>query len=356
MKRLVNILLTACIASTLLIPTAAAPVTFSDVPTSAWYYSDVSDVQQYGIIEGVGNNKFLPSGSLTYAQAITMASRSHAYLKDEKITQEGFQYWYEPYLNYALSHELIQRASLPANLNEPCSRYAMAQMFYSVIQNENNVILNQVNSVPDLPYNTSAFPVYSLYRFGILSGNDKYGTFAPDRSITRAETAAILNRLLDQDKRKTFTLEKKPMLLSLDLSCAWTHSEEYTDSWYNEYGQYEEFSTLYKTTIAFMNDGKFYGFYYIPNSGFWETFRGNYIADDIYLDMTYTFPDEDPFTVKYEIYVLPDGHDFTLRQIGEIGLFTDNVDGTILDFWKDSTYNAITCKNECMNRWGTYFE
>lgn len=354
MKSIISILLTACIASTLLIPTVAAPVTFSDVSASAWYYSDVSNVQQYGIIEGVGDNKFLPNAVLSYGQAVAMAARAYAYIHGETIPT--LERWYEGPINYAIEKGVIRSQEIPSDINLPCDRQTMANMFYMVIDDQENILLNNVQSIPDVELSGGSANIYALYRFGILAGSDKCGTFRPQASITRAETAAIINRILDQDKRKTFTLEKKPMLLSLDLSRAWTHSEEYTDSWFNEFGQYEEFSTLYKTTIAFMNDGKFYGFYYTPNSGFWETFRGNYIANDIYLDMTYIFPDEDPFTVKYEIYVLPDEHDFTLRQIGETGLFVDNVDGTILDFWKDSTYNATTCKNECINKWGSYSE
>ena len=42
---------------------------------------------------------------------------------------------------------------------------------------------------------------------GVLTGNDSRGTFRPDSSITRAEASAILNRVLDASKRKTFTLE-----------------------------------------------------------------------------------------------------------------------------------------------------
>ena len=52
--------------------------------------------------------------------------------------------------------------------------------------------------------------VFYLYNQGVLTGSDAYGTFNPYSQITRAETAAILNRVLDTSKRKTFTLTDTP--------------------------------------------------------------------------------------------------------------------------------------------------
>ena len=48
--------------------------------------------------------------------------------------------------------------------------------------------------------------VYKLYRAGVLTGNDEKGTFAPLTSITRAEAAAIVSRMVDVNNRKTVSL------------------------------------------------------------------------------------------------------------------------------------------------------
>ena len=40
----------------------------------------------------------------------------------------------------------------------------------------------------------------------ILTGNDEKGTFAPLTSITRAEAAAIVSRMVDVNNRKTVSL------------------------------------------------------------------------------------------------------------------------------------------------------
>ena len=48
--------------------------------------------------------------------------------------------------------------------------------------------------------------VLKLYRAGILTGNDEAGTFAPTTNIKRSEVAAIVNRMMNEEIRKTFAL------------------------------------------------------------------------------------------------------------------------------------------------------
>ena len=75
MKKILGVplLVIALVLSMVILP-ANAIAAFSDVSPSAWYANDVASVQQYGIINGTGNGKFSPNGTLTLAQAITMAT------------------------------------------------------------------------------------------------------------------------------------------------------------------------------------------------------------------------------------------------------------------------------------------
>ena len=51
-----------------------------------------------------------------------------------------------------------------------------------------------------------------LYRAGILSGNDGYGTFKPDSELKRCEAAAMFARLAGFSERSTQEPElKKPL-------------------------------------------------------------------------------------------------------------------------------------------------
>ena len=57
-RRTLPALLLAALLSLSLLTPAAAAARFSDVPASAWYASDVQDVQQYGILQGVGSRRY----------------------------------------------------------------------------------------------------------------------------------------------------------------------------------------------------------------------------------------------------------------------------------------------------------
>lgn len=50
-------------------------ITYTDVPKSAWYYETVCIAQKYGYINGVGNNKMDPTGTVTREQAATIIGR-----------------------------------------------------------------------------------------------------------------------------------------------------------------------------------------------------------------------------------------------------------------------------------------
>lgn len=212
-KRTVTMLVVLCTVITLQVPALAS---FRDVDSGAWYYNDVTEVQNYGILEGVGNNQFDPQGTLSLAQAVTMAARSYAYLHEETINKTDSP-WYSPYLSYALNHSICQAGEFGTKYDAPCSRMTMAILFERVLPKTNASNLNTINSLPDVREDGSGVAVYRLYREGILTGMDNYGTFHPDKTITRAETAAILNRLLDPSKRKSFTLEMIPVLSDQEL-------------------------------------------------------------------------------------------------------------------------------------------
>lgn len=55
------------LASTFIFPVNAASTIFTDVPSDAWYYDSVGYVYEKGWMNGTGNDRFSPDGSLTRA-------------------------------------------------------------------------------------------------------------------------------------------------------------------------------------------------------------------------------------------------------------------------------------------------
>ncbi len=88
-KRFVSVLLVLCVLFSVSITASAAGVSdFSDVKKGRWSYDAVCNARAKGYVNGVGNNKFDPRGSLTIAQLsqvlYNMAGKPRYLLGDRK--------------------------------------------------------------------------------------------------------------------------------------------------------------------------------------------------------------------------------------------------------------------------------
>lgn len=214
------------VLTVLVVPAGAA---FSDVPSSAWYAQDVAAVQKYGILEGTGNGKFSPDGNLTLAQAITMAARTYAYSNHETIPQTGGSAWYSNYVQYAAEKGICATGEFGTAYDNYCNRLTMAKLFARVIPAGTDQVINDVTSLPDVQAVPENQAVFDLYQLGILTGSDKYGTFHPYQYIKRSETAAILNRVLAPENRKSFTLEIPPSIEEIYAAATLQAWESFSD-------------------------------------------------------------------------------------------------------------------------------
>ena len=211
MKRWVKGLTAAGVAALLTVPAFAA---FSDVPENAWYAADVEAVQEYGIINGVGDNRFDPDGTLTIAEALTMAVRTNARHNSAEVpVAEGA--WYQGAVNYATENGMISGTEF-ADYNANATRAQMAYLFANALPESEYTAINNVTALPDVKGQTQySDEIFLLYNAGILTGSDKYGTFKPNDTIIRAEAAAIINRVVDPSKRKEVTIEDDDTIIEM---------------------------------------------------------------------------------------------------------------------------------------------
>jgi hypothetical protein len=183
--------------------------TFTDIGDSAstkpWYNGTIKNAYEYGLIAGVGNEKYDPSGNLTVAQAITIAGRIHSIYKYGTLNNfSGYtgETWYDGPVQYAKQEGLIS-SEFDSTLNNNISRSDMVYIWHEILQSKDLSELNQVISLPDVGTSSVAeIRIHTLYRAGILSGVDALGTFNPNTNITRAEAAAIFSRIVDVNQRK----------------------------------------------------------------------------------------------------------------------------------------------------------
>lgn len=310
-KRMAAVLL----AAALTIPcwNLGAKAAFSDVPSNAWYAQDVAAAERSGILQGTGNGRFSPDGNLTLAQAITMAARTYAYERGETIPKTGGSTWYSDFLQYASDKGICAIGEFGAAYDNFCNRLTMAKLFARVVPESTATQRNDVTSLPDVQSASENQAVFTLYQLGILTGSDKYGTFHPYQYIKRSETAAILNRVLNPDTRKSFTLEKAPTLEQI-------YANALVQAW-----------DYFKDDIEFAQDvgidmGDFgYVVYDIDNNGVPELLVG--------------FTGEDEAEFVYAAYTIQNYHAVCLftGSIPQGNVYQDNYvlhpNGVIENFW-----------------------
>ncbi len=213
--KLTSVALAAAVAAgAFFLPESHAESVFSDVPDSAWYAKDVYEVQAYGVINGVGDGRFNPDGELTLAEAITLAAKTRAYYDSEEIPNISNIWWYDDYVDYAQGKHIIDPTADYGEeaMLSPCSRMEMGFIFSNALPAH---IYNNINPdavIPDVPYPREGnggqsvqdyidYKIYVLYRAGILTGSDEFGTFNGSSTIKRSEAAAIINRVINKDRR-----------------------------------------------------------------------------------------------------------------------------------------------------------
>lgn len=180
---------------------------FTDIGEE-WYADSVRTVYEVGLMKGDSINTFNPNGKLTNAEAVAVAARIHSIYNYGKDNFNTTSPWYQSYIDYAILNNICDNNF---NSDDTAQRAFLAGIIVnatdsSVLSEKNSIADNSLSDVNGW-YEES---VYKLYRAGILCGNDKYGTFAPETSITRAEVAAILSRIVKPDKRVSFVPETKP--------------------------------------------------------------------------------------------------------------------------------------------------
>ena len=180
---------------------------FTDVPVHEWYYGDVLKAYQMELINGRDRTTFAPEANMTYAEAVKLASCMNQKYLDGTVTLTNGNPWYQTYVDYAKSHNIISR---DYSWDSKVTRAGYAEIFAHALPSSQLAAQNSIpnDSIPDVKINhNQAVEIYRLYRAGIITGVDDAGTFRPNSYIKRSEVAAILTRMMDKNSRKSFTLE-----------------------------------------------------------------------------------------------------------------------------------------------------
>lgn len=179
---------------------------FEDVKKDAWYHDEIVEAVYTGIINGKSETIFAPDDLLTYAEAVKLAAcMSQVYLNGEVTLTLGTP-WYQPYADYCKINNIITK---DYDYNQNATRGGYIEIFANALPDS---AFEDINNIPDgsiLDVKTSAsyaHYVYKLYRAGIVTGVDSLHNCKPEDNIKRSEVAAIISRMMNDDKRIEFDM------------------------------------------------------------------------------------------------------------------------------------------------------
>lgn len=190
--------------------------TFTDVPLNAWFYEPVYTCQETGILIGNEKGEFLPLQQITAKESFALFARLHQQYTGASSTiasAEGPD-WSTSYLNYCIEHRIIanEEAESYSLLTREIFVRSLSRIFDFSSFTDINPITNIIDYDVAPPMGQN---VLKLYRAGILSGINEYGSFSPNSYLTRAECAAIIARIIRPDHRIDFSINENPFTMEL---------------------------------------------------------------------------------------------------------------------------------------------
>ncbi len=149
----------------------------------------------FAYIEGVGGNKFNPEGNMSRAEAATMLARLHKDFADKaadnKFSDIAAGSWYYNYVTFAAENGIVTGyVDGTFGPNKTITRAEFAAMLARFIELD---AADGETAFSDVPSdNWAAGYIDALVEKGVVNGyND--GTFRPEQTITRAEAVKMIN-------------------------------------------------------------------------------------------------------------------------------------------------------------------
>lgn len=172
---------------------------FTDVSEEHWAYSDIYHLKEIGVISGVGNDIFLPDGTVTREQFVKMFVEAMEY--DITSTDKGFSdvndgEWYAPYIATAVEKGLITGISSDKfGVGMPITRQDVCVIVSRAIDDIDGEAEPDFADVSEIDEYAKEAVSY-LTSFGVIKGFED-NTFRPKTYCTRAQTAKIICTILN---------------------------------------------------------------------------------------------------------------------------------------------------------------
>ena len=187
MKAKLRTMLLSCLALLLVLGmtsvACAYDISFSDVPEDSWFYTDVMTLAESGVIGGYPDGTYRPTKKVTTGEALKMILLAAGYPEPEPAAS----HWARGYLNFAIEQGFLTRYEDISDLDVNMTRGLVAKLAANALGLSAPGTYGTFTDT-DSPY------VEALCAAGIVGGYPD-GTYRPGASISRAEIAAIVNRI-----------------------------------------------------------------------------------------------------------------------------------------------------------------
>lgn len=229
--KLLGIVLALSLAVTLMPSfSLAAELPFNDVSKSDWFYNDVADSYSMGLINGKTANTYAPYDNLTYGEVAKLAACMDQLNTIGKVTLTNGSPWYQPYVDYCWKKGIV---TIDYDWTATATRAGYMEIFSNALVDTEYSYINKIpdDTIPDVPsFYPGAKAIYRLYRCGIVQGTGSSHSCYPELEIQRSEVAAILNRMMNHDKRVKFETTVPELGLSVYNEMAYTISYAFITS------------------------------------------------------------------------------------------------------------------------------
>jgi spore germination protein YaaH len=172
---------------------------FADVPNGYWAEEDILHVSSKGWMNGATNTRFVPSGSLTRAQAALILVRALGY---ETSTPKEYQFKDTVRHNARKEIEVARELGMVKgisptqfNPNAPVTRAQLATMLSNIFKYE--ATQNEPNPFSDVStLNTHFDAIQAMSQKGYITGFE--GRFRPSDNSSRAQMATMMTRMTEE--------------------------------------------------------------------------------------------------------------------------------------------------------------
>lgn len=218
LRRTLCCLLSMALLLALMAMPASGAAGFDDVPNGAWYTDAVKDLVSRGIMNGRGNGRFEPRGSISRAEFATMLARTA--LSEDELAQYKYRgdfsdvsqgHWANRYINWAKENGVVNGYNGKFNPGGKITRQDMAVM----IMNYSKAMCVGLPPVTD----SASFrdsgkitgyareSVAACARAGVLNGSGGY--VRPTDTSMRSEAAQLFSNFLRLGRSPQFTVIRK---------------------------------------------------------------------------------------------------------------------------------------------------